>query len=65
MKRTDVKCPVCGVVNRSLFLEETDGWFECECCGSITCLEDDPDKVDTMNTSICHYRTIKAAHVTA
>ncbi len=29
----DVKCPVCGVVNHSLFLEETDGWMECEHCG--------------------------------
>ena len=29
----DVKCPVCGVVNHSLLLEETDGWMECEHCG--------------------------------
>lgn len=28
MNTYDVKCPVCGVVNHSLFLEETDGWME-------------------------------------
>ena len=29
----DVACPVCGRINRSLYLEETEGWMECECCG--------------------------------
>ena len=33
MKGTDVKCPVCGTVNKSLFLEETEGNYECEGCG--------------------------------
>ena len=33
MNTYDVKCLVCGVVNHSLFLEETDGWMECEHCG--------------------------------
>jgi len=28
----DVKCPICGTVNRSLDLDETDGWMECEHC---------------------------------
>jgi len=28
----DVACPVCGRINRSLYLEETEGWMECECC---------------------------------
>ena len=32
MKRTTVTCPVCGTVNRDLFLEETEGWFECQEC---------------------------------
>lgn len=26
MNTYDVKCPICGAVNLSLFLEETDGW---------------------------------------
>jgi len=26
----DVKCPICGTVNRSLDLDETDGWMECD-----------------------------------
>lgn len=30
----DVACPVCGRVNRRLYLEETEGWMECECCGT-------------------------------
>ena len=29
----DVKCPECGTMNYSLYLEETDGWMECENCG--------------------------------
>ena len=33
MEGKDVKCPACGMVNRSLFLEETGGRFECEACG--------------------------------
>ncbi len=32
----DVACPVCGRINRSLYLEETEGWMECEHCGNIT-----------------------------
>ena len=28
----DVHCPVCGKVNRDLYLDETDGWMECESC---------------------------------
>lgn len=28
MNTYDVKCPICGAVNRSLFLEETDGWMD-------------------------------------
>ena len=26
MKQYDVKCPVCGTVNKGLFLDETEGW---------------------------------------
>ena len=36
MKQYDVKCPRCGYVNHNLYLEETDGWMECEKCGSMT-----------------------------
>ena len=35
MKTIDVKCPVCGMVNHNLYLEETEGWMECECCGTV------------------------------
>ena len=35
MKQYDVKCPICGHVNHSLYLEETDGWMECEKGGSM------------------------------
>ena len=28
----DVACPICGRVNRRLYLEETEGWMECESC---------------------------------
>jgi len=36
MNTYDVKCPICGKINHSLYLEETDGWMECECCGHTT-----------------------------
>lgn len=32
MKRYDVKCPLCGTMNLNLYLEETNGWMECEHC---------------------------------
>ena len=32
MSKTDVTCPICGTVNHDLYLEETDGWMECEHC---------------------------------
>ena len=34
MKAVDVKCPICEKLNKSLNLEETDGWMECENCGN-------------------------------
>ena len=32
MKAYDIKCPICGTVNKQLYLEETNGWMECEHC---------------------------------
>ena len=32
----DVACPVCGRINCNLYLEETEGWMECEYCGNST-----------------------------
>lgn len=34
MNAVDVKCPICEKLNKSLNLEETDGWMECEGCGN-------------------------------
>ena len=34
MKQYDAECPVCGRINRGLYLEETGGWMECEACGN-------------------------------
>lgn len=36
MKTYDVSCPCCGHRNKDLYLEETEGWMECEKCGKIT-----------------------------
>ena len=36
MKSYDLRCPICGTVNRGLYLEETDGWMEREKCGNVT-----------------------------
>lgn len=32
MEQYDVTCPICGTLNKSLFLDETGGWMECEHC---------------------------------
>ena len=39
MKGTDVKCPECGNINKSLFLEETEGNYECANCGHCGTVE--------------------------
>ena len=36
MDMADAVCPACGTINRNLFLRETDGWFECEYCMTIS-----------------------------
>ena len=36
MKTYDVSCPCCGYRNKALYLEETEGWMECEKCGNVT-----------------------------
>lgn len=36
MQQYDVKCPVCGTLNKNLYLEETDGWMECDHCHQTT-----------------------------
>ena len=36
MKTYDVKCPNCGHMNRNLYLEDSEGWMECESCGCIS-----------------------------
>ncbi len=32
MKKYDVVCPLCGHINRNMYLDETDGWMECSHC---------------------------------
>ena len=29
-------CPICGHLNMNLYLDDTDGWMECEKCRNIT-----------------------------
>lgn len=36
MKMYDVECPECKAMNRNLYLDDTDGWFECIECGHIS-----------------------------
>lgn len=36
MQQFNVICPLCGTVNKGLYLEETDGWMECEKCHNKT-----------------------------
>ena len=39
MKQYDAKCPVCGTINKDLYLEETEGWMICEHCKAETRFE--------------------------
>lgn len=39
MGTIDVKCPECGTMNYSLYLEETGGFMECSCCGCTVQLQ--------------------------
>lgn len=32
----DVKCPICGFINKSVSLLKTDGWMICSRCKSET-----------------------------
>ena len=34
MSAVNVEGPICGQMNESLDLEETDGWMECDKCGN-------------------------------
>ena len=31
----DRVCPLCGTLNRNLYLQETNGLYECEKCGHV------------------------------
>ena len=35
MKKYNVSCPCCGHRNNDLYLDETEGWMECEKCGEL------------------------------
>ena len=62
MKTFDVRCPVCGHMNHNLFLEETDGWMECEKCNAATrSLKSE----DTIRIPLKNLKTIKPQIATA
>ena len=35
MKKYNASCPCCGHRNNDLYLDETEGWMECEKCGEL------------------------------
>ena len=35
MRAYDATCPHCGHRNIDMYLEETEGWMECENCGKL------------------------------
>ena len=35
MRAYDATCPHCGHRNIDMYLEETEGWMECEKCGKL------------------------------
>lgn len=32
MEQYDIKCPICGTMNKGLYMRETNGWMICEHC---------------------------------
>lgn len=54
MERKDVECPLCGYINRGVDLDETDGWVECEQCGSDFAPGECLDKVLQSTYSAVH-----------
>ena len=58
MMTYDVKCPVCGRINRNLYLEETDGWMECEKCSCTAQLMVIPMDEDIMKIKKSMWRGI-------
>lgn len=44
MQTYDVRCPICGRLNRGLYLEETEGRMECDRCRMVS--EVHPVKAD-------------------
>lgn len=63
MKKYDAKCPVCGTVNKDLYLEETEGWMICEHCQAETCIEgfSRPVKIPVYNIDKLPIQLKKAA----
>lgn len=51
METYDVRCPICSTVNRHLYLEETDGWMECESCHQLVKILDAPG-IKTMDIPV-------------
>lgn len=62
MKTFDARCPVCGHMNHNLFLEETDGWMECEKCNAAT---KSLKSEDTIRIPLKSLKTIKPQIATA
>lgn len=55
MVQYDVKCPVCGKVNKSLYLAETGGWMECERCGADVeaTIQPDGNAIPFLTAELC------------
>ena len=62
MKQYDAKCPVCGTLNRGLYLEETDGWMECEHCHETVLVQ---EYITMKKTSVLNIGRITVRRVTA
>lgn len=66
----DVKCPICGSVEKGLNLDETDGWFVCSKCKSEVCNMEDmrtvkiPVYTDKQLTEIFGGECRKIKHIT-
>ena len=55
--KKDIRCPICGKLNKNLILEETDGLFECECCNNI--IDTNKMKAESIIGSIITLKQLK------
>lgn len=59
-KDYDRVCPLCGTLNRSLYLHETKGLYECEGCGTVIRTTYSGSRHDTASVKLHDKRRLRS-----